>query len=178
MSMGVLKGLFEQLEQRQLAGPATPETPPEIVGVSAKPAPTLGCTPATPETPQSDDSGHRVEDSAANDPEPDLDDWNVTGLEGDSPAMYAAEIDTFTSRVLTFMRRGLGATAADDLADRLVIRDREGDDRRTCLECAYLAGRRCSMWRQAGIGDPSVGDLLTCLQRCPAFRSISSQEQP
>ena len=31
-------------------------------------------------------------------------------------------------------------TAFDPLADRLVIRDRDSDDRRLCLECINLAG--------------------------------------
>lgn len=84
-----------------------------------------------------------------------------------SSAMNTAEIDTFTGRLALFTGRGLRLTDAEALADKLVIRDRVGDDRRLCLECANLSGRRCGAWHQSGIGGPSVPiDLLDVLQRC------------
>jgi len=47
-----------------------------------------------------------------------------------SSAMNGAEIDTFTGRLARFTDRGLSLDDAERLADRLVIRDRDGDDRR------------------------------------------------
>jgi hypothetical protein len=89
-----------------------------------------------------------------------------------SAAMNGAEIETFTVRLARFTDRGLNLNDADALADKLVIRDREGDDRRTCLECANLNRRRCSQWQQAGIGGPEVSvDLVGLLQRCAGFRA-------
>lgn len=90
-----------------------------------------------------------------------------------SPAMNTAEIERFTARVELFRRRGLAADLADAMADKLVRRDREADDRRLCLECANLHGRRCTAWQRAGIGDPDVTDLRTKLQRCDAFELVT-----
>lgn len=45
------------------------------------------------------------------------------------PPWTDAEIATFVARVALFLRRGMSATGADDLAERLVLRDREGDGR-------------------------------------------------
>ena len=59
-----------------------------------------------------------------------------------------------------------------DLAERLVLRDVEQDDRRVCVECMELTeSGRC---RAAGRGDvPGVGSpyepATTILHRCPAF---------
>jgi hypothetical protein len=88
----------------------------------------------------------------------------------DAP-MNHGEVETFTARVLLFMRRSMGASRAEALADRLKRRDREGDDRRACIECRCLSSSlHCQAWRQAGIGGPQVGrDLLPMPQRCPAF---------
>jgi hypothetical protein len=51
-----------------------------------------------------------------------------------------AEIDTFMSRTTLFNRRGISATQADDLAGLLVLRDRDRDSQRLCLECVHLSG--------------------------------------
>ena len=105
---------------------------------------------------------------AANDPTPDPDRWAWPH----STAMNAAEIDTFTARLARFTDRGLNMADAEFLADKLVTRDREGDDRRLCLECASLhRSGRCGNWQQAGIairaGDAQLpGDFATMLQRC------------
>ncbi len=45
------------------------------------------------------------------------------------------------ARVALFMRRGIDATDSDDLAERLHLRDAEGDNRRMCLECVHLSVR-------------------------------------
>lgn len=75
-------------------------------------------------------------------------------------------IATFTKRVTLFLRRGINATDADDLAEALVLRDRDGDDRRLCVECSHLRRTVCNS--DAGM-DGYVGDMLTMLQRCPGF---------
>ena len=74
------------------------------------------------------------------------------------------------ARLTLFTRRGLAANQADALADKLKRRDREGDDRRACIECQRLsASRTCTAWRQAGIGGVQGGLLLAKLQRCFGF---------
>ena len=115
--------------------------------------------------------------TAANDiePDPDRDCWPH------SSAMNTGEIDIMVSRVELFVGRGVPLIEATAIADSLVKRDREGDDRRVCLECAHLsgvgAGRRCSAWRAAGIGGPAVSlDILPQLQRCGGF-SDSNQRR-
>ena len=79
---------------------------------------------------------------AANDPTPDPDRWCWPH----SSAMNGAEIDTFMARAARFTDKGLGLDDADELADKLVIRDRELDDRRLCLECIHVAGQSCAAW--------------------------------
>lgn len=94
-----------------------------------------------------------------------------------SEAMKGREIDTFTARLARFTDRGLSLADAEQQADRLVIRDREGDDRRLCLECAHLhgAGRwRCGNWHRAEVAtqlkDAHIPRaLVLTLQRCPGF---------
>ena len=105
---------------------------------------------------------------AANDVDPDRWCWP----HGD--AMNGAETDLFRLRVVLLTDRGLSQALAEALAealaDALVVRHREGDDRRCCLECAHLLGRSCSAWRVAGIGGPAVaGNLMHRLQRCAGF---------
>ena len=94
----------------------------------------------------------RAPDGAANDPAPDADRWCWPN----STAMTGAEIDTFTARVSRFTEKGLILDDAEALADRLVIRDRESDDRRLCLECTCIVGHAgswsCRNWLRAGIG--------------------------
>lgn len=104
-----------------------------------------------------------------------------------SQAMNTAEIDAFTARLARFTDEGVSYDDAERLADALVSRDREGDDRRLCLECAHLqgAGRwRCGNWLLAGLDSPEIGrDLALMLQRCPGFAAsptnpIQMDEQP
>lgn len=70
---------------------------------------------------------------------------------------------------------GLTANEADALADRLHLRDREGDDRRLCLECRHLRadaeGWRCASAR--GLRGPLARDLVVrLLQRCSGFEGV------
>ena len=110
---------------------------------------------------------------AANDPTPDPDGWAWPH----SQAMTSREIDTFTARLHHFTGRGLAEPDAERLADKLVTRDRESDDRRLCVECAHLrqaGGWRCGQWKQAGIGSAAVSaDLVQLLQRCDGFKAVT-----
>lgn len=82
------------------------------------------------------------------------------------------QIERFVGRVATLMRRSLSASDADDLAERLHLRDVRGDDRRCCVECAHWrpGGRRCANHRAAGLHSAEVGaDLAALPQRCPGI---------
>ena len=117
----------------------------------------------------------RAPDKAANDPAPELDRhcWPR------STAMTGREIDTFTARLSGFTDKGLARTDGEALADKLVRRDRQQDDRRVCLECQHCAGHgaeswRCGNWQPAGIAlrprDAQLpADLVVQLQRCDGF---------
>lgn len=138
-------------------------------------------TPATPATDRPDIvpsvatvatvAVATVPDSAANDLALDLDRWAWPA----SAAMTGAEIDTFTARLSRFTDMGLDLDAGERLADKLVIRDREQDDRRHCLECLHLhGGGRCGNWQRAGVAirarDAQLPtDFVDQLQRCGGF---------
>jgi len=83
-----------------------------------------------------------------------------------------AEIAAFIARRDRLMRWGYAEPQAEALAERLTLRDREGDDRRMCTECAHLGnGGRClvaSAGRLAG-ADRRLEPVQTSLQRCEAF---------
>ena len=70
------------------------------------------------------------------------------------------------------------------LADKLVVRDREHDDRRVCLECKHFAGHGAGSWRCGNwhAGDVAIrsryahlpADLVVQLQRCNGFAARAS----
>ena len=114
--------------------------------------------------------------------DPDADCWPH------STAMNGAEINLFTARLHRFTDKGLAPTDGEVLADKLVIRDREMDDRRSCLECRHLSGFghtswRCGNWQAADIAvrlrDTQLpADLVLHLQRCEGFTPyLTSQPQ-
>jgi len=90
-----------------------------------------------------------------------------------SLAMNSHEIDTFTARLVRFTDKGVRHDDAEALADKLVLRDREGDDRRLCLECAHLqSAGRCGNWRRADVArDGLARELVLRVQRCPGYTS-------
>ena len=98
-----------------------------------------------------------------------------------SSAMNGAEINTFTVRLHNFTDKGLSRDDGETLADKLVLRDRDLDDRRICLECKHLAGHgaglwRCGNWQSAGIASRArdaqlAADLVLQLQRCDGFNT-------
>jgi hypothetical protein len=93
--------------------------------------------------------------------------------------MNGAEIELFMARLHRLSDKGLTYSTGEALADKLVIRDRESDERRACLECSHLAGYgigswRCGNWQAAGIAIQSRDTLLSAdlvfqLQRCDGF---------
>ena len=64
-----------------------------------------------------------------------------------STAMTGAEIDNFRARLSKFDDKGLTASDGEALADKLVLRDREADDRGVCPECRDLSGYGSASWR-------------------------------
>lgn len=96
-----------------------------------------------------------------------------------SPAMSTGEIDLFLKRQARFTNRGVNLDDAERLADVLVIRDRDGDDRRLCLECTHLQGFgqwRCGNWQAADVArDGLARDLVRMLQRCGGFHTTPSE---
>lgn len=98
----------------------------------------------------------------------DVDRWSWPN----GQAMNGAEIDRMISRVDVFMRRSLKFADAERLADTLMRRDRDDDDRRVCLECARLRGRSCAAPAIGGMGS-NVSHVALILQRCPAFQAVS-----
>ena len=94
-----------------------------------------------------------------------------------SQAMTGREIDTFMARLARFSGKGLSLLDSEALADKLVTRDRDADERRLCLECVHLAGHsagamRCTNWQRAGVAAQLSGALVHRLQRCDGFKEI------
>ena len=82
-----------------------------------------------------------------------------------------AAIGRFQARVQRIGRRGFGEQDADDLAERLHLRDVRGDDRRTCVECLHLRPRpwRCGNQQAAAVARELAAELVTTFQDCPGF---------
>lgn len=98
-------------------------------------------------------------------------------------AWNAAEIETFERRLALFTDRGLTLTDAEALAERLLARDRDGDERTLCIECAHYRHGRCVNWKAAGFvksrDADALGDYASTLQRCPGFTpAIQSGGRP
>ena len=95
--------------------------------------------------------------------------------------MNTLEIDTFIVRLEQFTRQGVSLPNAELLAERLVLRDRDEDDRQLCLECQYLQGDvgrwHCTNAQRAGMAvgtanAPLPTGLTQQLQRCPGLKPI------
>ena len=105
--------------------------------------------------------------AAANRPHKPAND-EAEGVHG--PCHDDAELAAFTARAERFAL--LGRADADDLAERLTVRDRDGDDRRLCLECTWLGDTcRCIAAATGRIpgADRRLEPVLTTLQRYGAF---------
>ena len=150
---------LKKTELSPTTNPTKPTEPP-FVGFAGTPAGTF------------ENSGG--ESAAANDATADPDRWCWPK----SSAMNGEEIDTFVARLHKFTDKGLSQTVGEMLADKLVIRDREQDDRRLCLECLHLksgGGRwACNQWQRAGLGASGLpADLVRQLQRCDSFIEVT-----
>lgn len=86
--------------------------------------------------------------------------------------MSDREFSRFMFRMGLFKRRGMPESRAESFADQMLARDRDGDDRRACLECRHLQrGGTCfeaSQGRVAG-ADRRLTPVQTILQRCERF---------
>ena len=82
------------------------------------------------------------------------------------------EMLSFSKRQSLMLARGYTPDDAEAMAEALTLRDRQGDDRRMCLECTHLGERgRCiaaSAGRIRG-ADRRLEPVPTILQRCEAF---------
>ena len=77
----------------------------------------------------------------------------------------------FTQRMNLFF----GRVDAKELAQRLMIRDREQDDRRLCLECRHFKPLRleCNNFEWSGFTQPKLGsNWVSQLQRCLGFEEV------
>ncbi len=102
------------------------------------------------------DQSHRLTDDEAN--------------RCNAPCWNGAETAAFTARTERFAL--LGRADADDLEKRLTLRDRDGDDRRLCLECTWLGDTgRCLAAATGRIpgADRRLEPAQTILQRCRTF---------
>ena len=87
-----------------------------------------------------------------------------------SDAMNGAELAAFTARRVQLMRWGWIESEAEALAERLVKRDRNKDERASCTECRHFRPGRCGNHGRAGLNVPDLSrDLSVLLQRCPGF---------
>jgi hypothetical protein len=88
----------------------------------------------------------------------------------DPPCWDDAAISAFTARTERFAM--LGRADADDLAERLILRDRQHDDRRLCLECVALSNNgHCLMAARGRMSGAArrYGPVPTVLWRCACF---------
>lgn len=86
-------------------------------------------------------------------------------------AWSGADIARFLDRRARLLRWGWSEVDAEVLAERLVRRDRECDERVSCTDCRHYRPGRCGNHRRAALQSPEIGrDLAGMLQRCPGFQ--------
>jgi len=79
----------------------------------------------------------------------------------------------YKARVRHFQPDGSAAQEAQDLAERLQMRDVQADDRHLCVEGRHYRPGHCGNHRAARLHSPEVGqDLAEILQRCEGFLPI------
>jgi hypothetical protein len=82
------------------------------------------------------------------------------------------DIARFLDRRARLLRWSWPDAEAEELAERLTLRDRSGDDRVSCTDCQHYRPGRCRNHRRAGLHSAELGrDLAGLLQRCPGFQS-------
>ncbi len=85
-----------------------------------------------------------------------------------------AEIDRMVRYMGMAQRQGFNPDEAEEIADRLTLRDRQLDDRRMCIECRHLESTgRCAYARAGRLAGADRGfePFKTDLIRCHGFRS-------
>lgn len=83
------------------------------------------------------------------------------------------DISRFLDRRARLLRWGWPEPEAENLAERLTLRDRVADQRVTCIECSNYKPGRCGNHRRAGLMVAEVGrDLAAMLQRCPGYQPV------
>lgn len=79
-------------------------------------------------------------------------------------------IERYSARLVDLIRLGFHAIQADDLAERLYVRDENEGDTRMCVECAHLGGDRTTAWRcRVPPALRLTEQRVTTLRRCPGF---------
>jgi hypothetical protein len=84
-------------------------------------------------------------------------------------------IARFTDRRDRLMRWGYSEAEAERLAERLAIRDFDGDDRGMCVECRFLErGGRCAEARAGRLVgfDGRYEPARTVLHRCESYEPV------
>ncbi|UHL62752.1 hypothetical protein LSG25_11720 [Paralcaligenes sp. KSB-10] len=81
-----------------------------------------------------------------------------------TPAWTEQEGELCMERLRQFEAKGIPSFQAEKAACRLVYRDRQDDDRRSCAECASFYGGRCVQGKQ-----PFSGGGIEVLHRCKGF---------
>lgn len=88
-------------------------------------------------------------------------------------AWTAGDISAYLDRRARLLRWGWAEAEAERLAERLVTRDREHDERVSCADCEHYRRGRCGNYQHAGLSTAEVGrDLAALLQRCPGFQPM------
>ena len=157
-------GLCEDLRISANADPTDPSLPPDSQEFAAirKSENTMDCKERRGVSQDSQDSqGWPAPDATAGD------------LDLAAVAWTDADMARFLDRRERLLRWGWAEPEAESLAERLVIRDRESDERVMCAECQHYRPGRCSNHRRAGLQSADVGrDLAALLQRCPGFQTV------
>lgn len=139
--------------------PAISATDGAETGVTVARIATIAVANPTWESAQDDDPAI-VEISSPVEPHVDLPD--------DKPDRYGhwseSEVLLCIERTRQFVRRGVPELIADELACRLVERDRQEDTRRSCAECRAFRNGGCVQGKQ-----PVCGGGVEVLHRCKTF---------
>ena len=81
-----------------------------------------------------------------------------------------SDIARFVARRNRLVRWGWAERDAEELAERLVKRDRECDERVMCVDCHHWRPGRCGNHTSAGLSAPQLSRALAeLLQRCSGF---------
>lgn len=87
-----------------------------------------------------------------------------------SVAWSDGDIQRFLEHQARLLGWGWSDADAKAAAERLVLRDRVGDERVSCIECASYRPGRCANYRKAGLVTSKVGqEVSAMLQHCLGF---------